>query len=263
MSTFTQKAPKVIYDLIHALPLSVLDGAAIAGNGGHESEGFTDITEDKPTIKGSRGGLGWFQWTGKRRRAFEAWCKAKGYKYHEDRANIGFLIHELRTTEAKAIGAVKRAATLEGKVKAFELAFERAGVKHYASRTTYARRALDAWNASPLGKGNPATPAGRVPAVLAEEVQDDLPGIPPPPDVEGPVVDDAVMLGTEVEEPKSLAKSTTIWAAISMAVSSGAGTVLYYITSWQAVVLIIGLVAIGAAFWIIRERIKHRKESGI
>ena len=57
----------------------------------------------------------------------------------------GFLIHELRTTERDAVKVVNKAASLYDKVAAFEMAFERAGVKHYDSRTKYAQAALAAF----------------------------------------------------------------------------------------------------------------------
>ena len=108
-------------------------------------------------MKGSRGGFGWFQWTGPRRRAFESYCQRNGLDPYSDKANYGFLFVELHGSEKAAVAKTKAAKTLEAKVKAFELAFERAGVKHYASRNTWAKRALDAWNASEWSK-HPAPP---------------------------------------------------------------------------------------------------------
>lgn len=158
---FRARAPWLMGLLLADFPeLSVLDAAAIAGNGGHESNGFTTLQETKPVVPGSRGGWGWFQWTGPRRRAFEAYCQRNGKDLRSDQANYDWLFVELKGAEGiKAIPRTVRAKRLEDKVKAFELAFLRAGVKHYASRTAWARIALDAWEkADRSEKGQPAMP---------------------------------------------------------------------------------------------------------
>lgn len=148
MTTFEEKAPWIMARLMREFGLSKEDAAAIIGNLGHESGGFRLLQEIAPTVKGSRGGYGWAQWTGPRRRAFEAWCQSKGLKPSSDEANYGYLAVELHGPEAGAIAAVKRAAGLRSKVEAFEMAFERAGVKHYDSREKYAVRALNAYVAA-------------------------------------------------------------------------------------------------------------------
>lgn len=154
--TFRRKAPWLMRRLIADFNISILDAAAVAGNAGHESGGLTKLQEIKPVVAGSRGGYGWFQWTGPRRRAYEAWCKAQGLDPASDEANYGFLAHELRTSEKKAIPATTKAKTLRDKVIAFEMAFERAGVKHYDSRVRWAELALDAHK---LDSVKPPTPA--------------------------------------------------------------------------------------------------------
>lgn len=145
---FRQKAPGIMALLIRDFPIAIDDAAAILGNLGHECGGFELMQELKPTVAGSAGGYGWAMWTGPRRRAFEAYCDRNGMSPADDKANYGFLFVELKTTEKAAIAAVTRAGTLDGKVRAFELAFERAGVKHYASRNAYAAIALEAFDAA-------------------------------------------------------------------------------------------------------------------
>lgn len=162
-AVFRVKVPKLMARLVQeGFGFSVEDAAAIAGNAGHESGGFSKLQEIKPTVPGSKGGYGWFQWTGPRRRQFEAYSKQNGLLPSSDEANTAFLIHELKTTERKAIDAVKSATTLADKTVAFEKAFERAGIKHYPSRIKWAQIALDAY--------------GRAVAVV----------IPPPPDIPAP-----------------------------------------------------------------------------
>lgn len=76
--TFRAKAPGIMAQLVRDFPITPEDAAAIVGNLGHESQGFTAMQEFKPVVAGSRGGWGWAQWTGPRRRAFEAYCARTG-----------------------------------------------------------------------------------------------------------------------------------------------------------------------------------------
>ncbi|WP_156899432.1 phage tail tip lysozyme [Pleomorphomonas koreensis] len=135
---------------------TVEDAAAAFGNGGHESLGFTKLQEVKPIA--GRGGFGWFQWTGPRRRAFEAWCREEGLDPAGPSANIGFLAHELATSERATVGKVSAALGLEAKTKAFEMAFERPGVAHTDRRLAWARIALDAYNTAYPATAVPLTP---------------------------------------------------------------------------------------------------------
>ena len=142
---FRQKAPKIMGDLTADFSFqTVEDSAAIVGNLGHESGGFRFLQEKKPMIPGTRGGWGWAQWTGPRRVKFESYVARNSLDPAGDKANYGFLFVELTTTEAAAIPAVKKAPTLYDKVVAFEIKFERAGVKHYPSRLAWAKIALAA-----------------------------------------------------------------------------------------------------------------------
>lgn len=160
--------------LMRDFDMDPASAAAILGNLGHESGGLTAFQEYNPTVKGSRGGFGWAQWTGPRRRQFEAYVKRNNLEPKSDRANYGFLFVELSGPEAKAIPAVKKDGTLSAKTKAFELAFERAGVKHYKSRSIWADRALTAWHEA------------KKPIILPEWVRGDA---LPPPDVPKPTPD--------------------------------------------------------------------------
>lgn len=161
---FKAQAPRMISDLLRDFPqLEPFQASAAPGNGGTESGGFTQLQEIKPTVAGSRGGFGWFQWTGPRRRAFEAYCKGMNYDPASYEANYGFLVKELRSTERAAITALCAATTLEDAVRVFEAHYERAGVKNYASRIRYARIALDAWVAVQASLGRDAAPAAPAP----------------------------------------------------------------------------------------------------
>lgn len=151
-TVFRRKAPVLMERVLEAFPQwQVEDAAACAGNGGGESAGFTAMQEIDPT-GGGTGGLGWFQWTGltkknPRRANFIAYMREHDLTIKDDEAHIGFLIHELQTSERKAIAATARAVGLDAKVIAFEKAYERAGIKHYPTRIAYAKVALDAYEA--------------------------------------------------------------------------------------------------------------------
>ncbi|MDX2277448.1 MAG: phage tail tip lysozyme [Hyphomonadaceae bacterium] len=220
MDLFKETVSLLTWALRAAFPqLGALDIAAIIGNAAHECNGFKTLQEIKPTVQGSLGGYGYFQWTGPRRRAFMAWCKQNGLKPESSEANIGFLIYELQTSEAGAIPRTRKAKTLEDKVIAFELGFARAGIKHYPSRIKWAKQALA------------AMPDARKKEPEVEAM------IPPP--------------------PKPLAKSKTIWSEIGKIGTIG-GSVSAALAGidWQTV-LVVGLLAFaGLAAWTIYERVK-------
>lgn len=145
---FRAKAPNIMELLIADFGLSIDDSAAILGNIGHECNGFSTMQEVKPLIPGSRGGFGYCQWTGPRRRDFEAYCKRNSLDPYSDKANYGFLFVELKGAEGKrALPALKAAKNLRDKVIAFEGKFLRAGIKHYDSRYIWAQRAKEAYEA--------------------------------------------------------------------------------------------------------------------
>lgn len=238
IQTFTQKAPWLMDRLMADFPLSLHDAAAIAGNGGAESNGFTAFQEIAPTVKNSRGGWGWFQWTGPRRRAFEAYCDRHGYDRKADESQYKFLFLELKGPEAKAIAAVKAAGTLKQKVIAFELAFERAGVKHYDSRVRWAMRALAAYQArgpvaSPEPTIVPATPEettmpGPAAVIAIPALLELLSGLinrhtaaPPPPVVAPVPLPMPTPIALPDAEPKSPVASLTVGSAVVALLGAG------------------------------------------
>jgi hypothetical protein len=142
-SEFRTRAPGIMRRLMADFGLTEVQAAAILGNIGHECAGFKQMQEIAPV--GGRGGLGWCQWTGSRRVLFEKFLT--GRPPNDEEGNYGFLKHELETTHKKAITNLKNTSALEDGVKAFELVFEVAGVKHYESRNKWGQIALDAFNA--------------------------------------------------------------------------------------------------------------------
>jgi TP901 family phage tail tape measure protein len=156
-STFASKAPGIMSQLQSDFGLTREQAAGIVGNLGHESGGFRHMQELNP--RGGRGGFGWAQWTGPRRRAFESWAAAKGLDPKSDQANYGFLKHELMTSERGALVSVRRQSTVQGATLAFERSYERAGVKNDGSRLAYANRALGLSS----GSGMAGLSAGLIP----------------------------------------------------------------------------------------------------
>lgn len=155
---FRATAPRFMRQLMADFAMTAEDAAAVFGNAGHESNGFNNLQEIKPTVPSSRGGWGWFQWTGPRRRAFEAYCERNKLDPAAPETNYAWLFVELSGSEKRAVAAVKNAVGLRDKVIAFEGAYERAGVKHYDSRLAWAQIALEALSESDVADPVPSPP---------------------------------------------------------------------------------------------------------
>ena len=85
----------VVSDLMSNLDLTFEQAAGVAGNLLKESANFQAMQEFNPDVKGSRGGLGWAQWTASRRESFEKWAFEQGLPTSSYAANMGYLIAEL------------------------------------------------------------------------------------------------------------------------------------------------------------------------
>ncbi len=163
MAIFDRIVPHFMARLMADFDCTAEDAAAVFGNAGHESAGLEKLQEIRPTVPGSRGGWGWFQWTGPRRRQMEAYAKRHGYDLRDPETNYKWLFVELTTTEKRTMPAVMATEGLHQKTKVFEKCFERAGIKHYPSRYAWADRALKAYH---------------------ETMPVPVPEPPPPPDID-------------------------------------------------------------------------------
>ncbi len=144
MDTWNSLAPSVIQRLSRDLNITPQQAAGIVGQLGHESAGLQAINEYKPVVPGSRGGFGWAQWTGPRRRQFESWAKDQGLDVKDPEANYGFLVHELTNTwEKRALDAVRAAPDAISAGRAFTDTFLRPGTPAYKSRDSWVERALN------------------------------------------------------------------------------------------------------------------------
>lgn len=149
ISLFRRDAPRYIASLMRDFGLTDIQAAGFPGNFGVESAGFTRMQEIAPLVKGSKGGLGPAQWTGPRRRAYEAWLKRKGAKPGDFEADYGFLFRELKDGEAGVIAVLKKARTIEDAVRIVMERYERPGIPHLDRRVEWGRLALDAYRVQP------------------------------------------------------------------------------------------------------------------
>jgi hypothetical protein len=220
---FETKVVKFMPRLMRDVSCDVLDSAAIFGNVGHECNGFQTMQEIG--VKPPKGGWGWQQWTGARRRQFEAWADARNLDRSSDEANYGFMVWELLNTEKASLAATKKAVGLNLKTDTFEKTNERAGVPALASRRKYAKIALDAYNASLKAP---------VPAPS-----------PPPPDI-------------PAEPPAAVPESSSPVSGGTVAGTIAAGGVLTTIAAavdrWQAWLALGVLVAVVATILILARR---------
>jgi hypothetical protein len=154
-SLFKRLAPRMMRDLMRDFsPLADFQAAGIVGNGGGESGGFTQLQERKPTVPGSKGGLGFFQWTGMgsakkpgRRRVFEKLLKEMNRTPESYDANYEMLRRELKGTERATIPKLRKAKDIDEATKIFMVSFERPGIPHYEGRVTWSNMALRAYQA--------------------------------------------------------------------------------------------------------------------
>lgn len=141
-----------------------LDAAAVFGNAGQESGGFKSLQELKPLVPGSRGGFGIMQWTGSRRRDFEAYCKKTGKNPILMQTNYDFLFVELKGPEGKVLPKLRAAKTLDQKTEVFMETFLRPGIPHLDSRKRWALKALRAYESTKFIP-KPEVPKTEVPKV--------------------------------------------------------------------------------------------------
>lgn len=98
------------------------------------------INEISPTVAGSRGGYGLNQWTGPRRRQFEAFAKDRGASLSDVDTQLDFTVWELANTEKAAGSALASTKTPEEAARVYSERFLRPGIPHLDSRLSHARR---------------------------------------------------------------------------------------------------------------------------
>jgi hypothetical protein len=119
--------------------------AGFAGNLAHESGDFKTLQEINPVVAGSRGGFGWAQWTGPRRRAFESWSAQNGLDPASPEANYGFLKNELQNTpEGSVLAALKGVNDPSKAAEIVSNKFLRPGIPHMESRVSKSQKIAQA-----------------------------------------------------------------------------------------------------------------------
>lgn len=170
MTTFTNKAVVYIPRLQVDLGITREQACGIFGNLGTETGGFTALQEIKPVVPGSRGGYGWMQWTGPRRRKYEAWCKAQNLSPAADETNYRYLVLETKTDEAHSLSQLKKTTTVEAATETFMAQNLRPGVKHLDNRIAWAKKADEATKeAAPAATGAVVGGGGAVIAMSQTE----------------------------------------------------------------------------------------------
>ncbi len=152
MPHFVILAPMVMKDLMLTFDLTPIQAAALVGNLGTESQNFTAYHEHgQPENKG---GYGWAQWTGPRRKAFFAWADAQNLHRDSEAASLGYLEHELQTSQRHALSALKQQTELSSATHTFMYQFEGPGILNEADRQNRARIALQAYDQlNPVSSG--------------------------------------------------------------------------------------------------------------
>lgn len=140
MTVFTDKAKVYLPRLMKDLNLTKEQASGIFGNIGGETGGFAALQEKRPTIAGSKGGYGWLQWTGPRRRKYEAWCKANVLDAAADETNYKYIVQETSTDEAHSLLQLRKTSTIEAATETFMLQNLRPGVPNLPARINYAKQ---------------------------------------------------------------------------------------------------------------------------
>lgn len=147
----------VVRALMKDAGLSIEQAAGLVGNLGYESAGFATLQEITPLVAGSKGGYGWAQWTGSRRRNFEQWCAENALFPHSDEANYGFLLHELRGDYKALATRLRRTKLIETACRLVHKEYETpsdvldGSYRSGPARLQWARRAL----AGAMAEGQP------------------------------------------------------------------------------------------------------------
>lgn len=130
-----------------------------AGNFSVESGFNPGINEINPTVAGSRGGYGLAQWTGPRRRQYEAFAKSQGAAPDDLNAQLDFLAWELQNTEKGAAQAIFAARDPAEAARLVSEKFLRPGIPHLDNRIREATRIAGGnYQDAPQGQQNALAP---------------------------------------------------------------------------------------------------------
>jgi hypothetical protein len=120
------------------VPLPVAQG--MVANMIAESGLNPDINEIAPLVPGSRGGYGLNQWTGPRRRQFEAFAAERGVPTSDLNTQLDFTLWELQNTEKGAWNALQGVSDPIEAARIYSERFLRPGIPHMDRRLSEAAR---------------------------------------------------------------------------------------------------------------------------
>ena len=120
------------------LPLHVAQG--IVANMIAESGLKPGINESSPIVPGSRGGYGLNQWTGPRRRQYEAFAAERGAPLDDLNTQLDFTMFELNGPERAAFQALQSARDPVEAARIYSDKFLRPGIPHMDRRLGEAAR---------------------------------------------------------------------------------------------------------------------------
>lgn len=131
----TETGKMLMQDLKEAYQLTDEQAAGFVGNLAHETGDFKFMQEIEPVVAGSKGGYGFAQWTGPRRKAFEEWALKNKMDVNSYEANLGFLMYEIdNTSEGAFMEDLKKAKTVEEATKIVSEGYLRPGKPNMSSR---------------------------------------------------------------------------------------------------------------------------------
>jgi len=138
---------KLIDDLKSQFGMTTEQAAGFVGNLWHETGGFKFMQELKPTIKGSRGGLAFAQWTGDRRDDFENLLKELGDLPAESyEGNWAMISEEFDTTEKSALNKILNTDSVVEAAKATSNHYLRPGKPQLNKRVSAAEDIYKRYN---------------------------------------------------------------------------------------------------------------------
>jgi hypothetical protein len=129
----------------------IIQGLIARGMAPHIAQGFTanmiaesglnpGINEINPVVPGSRGGFGLNQWTGPRRRAYEAFAAERGRPLDDLDTQLDFTMFELQGPEASAWRSIQGAQDPVEAARLVSERFLRPGIPHLDRRLSEAAR---------------------------------------------------------------------------------------------------------------------------
>lgn len=134
---------RMIEDLQEDFGFEDFQAAGVVGNFARETGNFRYMQELNPVVKGSRGGIGYAQWTGPRRRDYEAWADGRDLMAYE--VNYGFLVEELNGRYSRTVTRVLATSTVEEAAEVFMNNFliPHPRYQHLDERISYATAYMD------------------------------------------------------------------------------------------------------------------------